>query len=152
VIPQGVFDVIICLDVLEHVVSPLSVISDMVAYLKPQGQAIISESFGEIVPLKPTHLRTNLRHAGRTLSLFRRSGFAYEETFCGRLYRFSRAGSGWEPLKRLQEMRDGARLEAIGAIAKVQFWRHFGTKEIDVERALREAVGDLADDLLVAKS
>jgi SAM-dependent methyltransferase len=134
-IPRGSFDVVICLDVLEHVLDPDSVVRDIAGYLRPQGQVLLSEAFGEVVPAHPTHLRSNLKYAGQTIALLRRHGLHYEETFGGRVYRFAR-GSPRTAASLAREARADARLRMIGALARLQFKRHYAAKTIDLSELL----------------
>jgi len=69
-IPQNFFDVVICFEVLEHLPEPLELISGISAYLKNNGIALITESFGAVIKNFPTHLKSNLKYENRTPFLF----------------------------------------------------------------------------------
>lgn len=77
-IPRGEFDFVICREVLEHVEDPPGVVSNMNQYLVDGGYALITESFSRVEPMFPTHLRSNLKYAGKTVDLFIDAGFRYE--------------------------------------------------------------------------
>lgn len=74
-IPKNSFDVIISIEVLEHVKDPKGMVKEFYSYLKKEGIAIITEGFNRIEPNFPTHLRNNLRYSSRTINLFRSQGF-----------------------------------------------------------------------------
>ncbi|MFC1676119.1 class I SAM-dependent methyltransferase [Planctomycetota bacterium] len=69
-IPSSAYDVVICLDVLEHVPDPHSFVETLVSYLRDDACLIISAPFYMIHPSNPTHLRYNRKHSG-DLSLYR---------------------------------------------------------------------------------
>ena len=73
-VPRGVFDAVVCLDVLEHVPDPEAMIGEIATYLKPDGRLISHAPFYLIHPKFPTHLKANRRHAG-SLKLYRAHGF-----------------------------------------------------------------------------
>jgi SAM-dependent methyltransferase len=137
-IPRDAFDIVVCLDVLEHVPEPLSVVQNIHTYLRTSGEAIISEAFGEVRPFKPTHLAANLRYAGKTISMFRRAGFRYDETFCGRVYRFKKDAAQARG-NVLDGAKESLRLRAIGVLARLQFYKSFRSRDIDLEMLVREA-------------
>jgi SAM-dependent methyltransferase len=72
-IPEGGFDAVTCLDVLEHVPDPPAMVRQIVSYLRPGGLLYVSAPFYMVLPWYPTHLRTNRRYSG-SLSLFENSG------------------------------------------------------------------------------
>lgn len=73
-IPDGSFDAISCMDVLEHVPSPPQVVSKFAGWLKPGGVLLVNAPFFLVSPQFPTHLDSNRRYSG-SLSLYRRHGF-----------------------------------------------------------------------------
>jgi SAM-dependent methyltransferase len=77
VLPNRHFDTVVCLDVLEHVPDPDTFVRNIADHLRPHGTAYVSEACGWVRPTKPTHLRSNLRFAGRILALFEKHGLAY---------------------------------------------------------------------------
>lgn len=71
---SGHYDAILSFEVLEHVPKPLDAIRDVCRMLKPGGIALVTESFGAVIPEVPTHLLSNKRYAGRTPFLFLKEG------------------------------------------------------------------------------
>jgi SAM-dependent methyltransferase len=69
-IPKNFFDVIVSLEVLEHLPDPVKAIKDISEFLKIGGIALITESFGAVQFNFPTHLRSNLKFEGKTPFLF----------------------------------------------------------------------------------
>ena len=70
-IPAGAFDVVICLDVLEHVPDPPGYVEVIAGYLRPGGHLIVHGPFYMIHPSNPTHLKANRKYSG-SLSLYRK--------------------------------------------------------------------------------
>jgi len=68
------YDLVLCLEVLEHLPDPPTSIRDIGRMLEVGGIAILSESFGLVGPTFPTHLASNLRFHGRTPFLCLRAG------------------------------------------------------------------------------
>lgn len=66
----GNYDVVFSFEVLEHLPDPVAAIQDLADALKNGGMALVTESFGVCTPGFATHLRSNLRFAGRTPFLF----------------------------------------------------------------------------------
>jgi SAM-dependent methyltransferase len=93
-LPGVAYDALLCFDVLEHVPKPPSLVKDIARYLKPGGLAYVTEAFAEVHPLRPTHLRCNLRWAGRTIKLFESHGFAFEGMLTERVYVFKKGEPG----------------------------------------------------------
>ena len=58
------YDVVICLEVIEHVGDPFDFAKDIAAYLDVEGELYISECFNGIEDRWPTHLLSNERYAG----------------------------------------------------------------------------------------
>jgi SAM-dependent methyltransferase len=69
-IPKNFFDVIVSLEVLEHLPDPVKAIKDISEFLKIGGIALITESFGAVQFNFPTHLKSNLKFEGKTPFLF----------------------------------------------------------------------------------
>ncbi len=74
-IPQNYFDIVVSIEVLEHVEDPNRMVRELYGYLKEEGIAIVTESFSRVESIFPTHLRSNLRYSGMSVSLFRSHGF-----------------------------------------------------------------------------
>jgi SAM-dependent methyltransferase len=72
-IPKNSFDVVICLDVLEHVPDPPELIKDITGYLKQNGHLIVHAPFYQIHPNTPTHLKSNRKYSGN-LRLYEKQG------------------------------------------------------------------------------
>lgn len=70
-IPKETYDVVVCLDVLEHVPDPASFVASVVSYLRPGGRAIIHAPFYLVSNRYLTHLKSNQKYSG-SLSLFTR--------------------------------------------------------------------------------
>jgi len=73
-IPEGKFDIVVSFEVLEHLSDPQRAIHDIGRFLKPNGIALITESFEAVIPRYPTHLWSNLRYAKRTPLMFANAG------------------------------------------------------------------------------
>lgn len=72
-IPKNSYDVVICLDVLEHVPDPPEFVKNIVSYLKPNGHLIVHAPFYQIHPNTPTHLKSNRKYSG-SLRLYEKQG------------------------------------------------------------------------------
>jgi len=73
-IPSGKYDVVICLDVLEHIHDLHTFVETMAGYLQDGGKFIVHAPFYMVHPSTPTHLRSNRKYCG-DLSLFRKHKF-----------------------------------------------------------------------------
>ena len=78
-IPLGEYDVIVCLDVLEHVPDPPAMIEEFQQYLKEDGRLIVSAPFYLVNRFFPAHLDSNRRFSGDFRSLYGRFGFKLHE-------------------------------------------------------------------------
>jgi len=72
-IPQNSFDVVVCLDVLEHIPSPSPFVKTITSYLKPDGHLIVHAPFYQVHPNTPTHLKSNRKYSG-SLRLYEKHG------------------------------------------------------------------------------
>jgi 2-polyprenyl-3-methyl-5-hydroxy-6-metoxy-1,4-benzoquinol methylase len=72
-IEQNAYDVVLCLDVLEHLPDPSALVEKLTAMLRPGGRLIVNAPFFFVSPQMPTHLRSNLRYSG-SLRLFAEHG------------------------------------------------------------------------------
>jgi len=120
-IPTKGFDVIVCLEVLEHVSDPPEIVANIWRYLKPEGIAIITEGFGAVEPQYPTHLEKNLKYNGKTAELFVHAGFrvlkiypdekpfVFQKTDKEDLFRFA-------TLRRAQKHRRLGLIKPVGKI------------------------------------
>lgn len=64
------YDVIVCFEVLEHLPEPVQAVREIGTMLRPEGIALITEDFGDIIARLPTHLRVSAHLEGRTPFLF----------------------------------------------------------------------------------
>jgi 2-polyprenyl-3-methyl-5-hydroxy-6-metoxy-1,4-benzoquinol methylase len=80
-IPIQQFDVVLCREVLEHVNNPPELVENIWQYLKREGIAIVTESFGRVEPAFPTHLAENKKYDGKTEFLFADVGFYLLKSF-----------------------------------------------------------------------
>ena len=113
---EGEFDVIICLDVLEHVPSPPECIEMFSRILRPGGWLLTHSPFFFTSSHRVTHLASNRKYSGST-EMFTQQGLHPVD---GRFF--------WDPIalekssteptqRRLGPMRAGGRLLKIGRIA-----------------------------------
>ncbi|MHC4396918.1 MAG: class I SAM-dependent methyltransferase [Planctomycetota bacterium] len=72
-IPAESYDVVLCLDVLEHVPDPPAFVKTMTRYLKPDGHLIVHAPFYQIRSNTPTHLKINRKYSG-SLRLYEKHG------------------------------------------------------------------------------
>lgn len=73
-IPHGFFDLILCLEVLEHLPDPESSVDGLKNFLKIEGIVIVTESFGNVNANFPTHLKSNQKYQGKTPFMFLKNG------------------------------------------------------------------------------
>lgn len=71
--PEGTFDAILCLDVLEHLPEPLASVTQSSKLLRPGGFFIFSSPFYLVARQWPTHLACNCKLSGR-VRVFERAG------------------------------------------------------------------------------
>jgi SAM-dependent methyltransferase len=85
-ITLGEYDLVICLDVLEHLPSPPEMVVQFAKWLRPGGFLITHSPFFFVEPYQPTHLASNLKYSGDD-SLFVRAGL---HPYAGRFF--------WDPI------------------------------------------------------
>ncbi len=73
-LPAGAYNAIVCLDVLEHVPDPASLVEQLARCLKPGGILIVSAPFFAVGTEFPTHLASNMHHSGSLSKLYGRFG------------------------------------------------------------------------------
>ncbi|XZE19780.1 class I SAM-dependent methyltransferase [Pirellulaceae bacterium SH449] len=66
----AIYDVVVCLDVLEHVPEPAEVVRLLSNTLRPNGKLILHAPFWYLSPNVPTHLASNRRYSGDLRQLF----------------------------------------------------------------------------------
>ena len=71
----GFYDVVICLDVLEHIPNPPKYVKKLTNYLRQGGRLIVHSPFYMIHPNYPTHLKDNRQYSGR-LALYTKNNLA----------------------------------------------------------------------------
>ena len=64
-IANDFFDIIISLEVLEHLPEPIKAIEDFSKFLKREGIILLTESLGAISPNFPTHLKSSSKYKGK---------------------------------------------------------------------------------------
>jgi 2-polyprenyl-3-methyl-5-hydroxy-6-metoxy-1,4-benzoquinol methylase len=101
------FDVVACLDVLEHVPDPPALLGHLARAIRPGGFLIISAPFWMLTRECPTHLRDNRKYSGRLISMARAHGL---HLYDGRWI--------WEPLVLIKAQ--------AGDEGKKNRWRRFG--------------------------
>jgi SAM-dependent methyltransferase len=73
-IAAGSYDVVLCLDVLEHVPDPPGMVADFVRYLRDGGLLVVHAPFYFVSPANPTHLDCNRRYSGDVRRLYGSQG------------------------------------------------------------------------------
>jgi len=74
-IAAGSCDVVLCLDVLEHVPDPLGMVADFARCLCDGGLLVVHAPFYFVSPANPTHLDCNRRFSGDMRRLYGSQGF-----------------------------------------------------------------------------
>ncbi len=74
-IAPGSLDVLICLDVLEHVPQPYELVKKFHSWLKPGGLLVVSAPFWAINPTLGTHLQENRVYSGNMKDIYLKNGF-----------------------------------------------------------------------------
>lgn len=97
-LPLDDFDVVMCLDVLEHVPEPESVVKKITRHVKPGGFFIVHAPFWYLHPNVRTHLATNKKYSGDWKKLYRPAGLTPVD---GEL--------AWNPLVLVKDQSDGFR-------------------------------------------
>lgn len=96
-ISPGSLDVLICLDVLEHVPNPASLVQKFHGWLKPDGLLVVSAPFWAINPTLGTHLQENRIYSGNRNHLYSKNGFkAIECSFLWDPIIFQKSNSHYE--------------------------------------------------------
>ena len=75
-LPEGGFDAILSIEVLEHLPDPLGAMQLFYSLLRHNGVVLLTESFESVGPDFPSHLEGNYRYAGRTHQIMESIGFA----------------------------------------------------------------------------
>jgi SAM-dependent methyltransferase len=74
-IEEQQYDVVACLDVLEHVPEPASLVKSFHRYLKPKGRLVVNAPFYMLTPEYLTHLKCNRHYSGDLRRLYESHGF-----------------------------------------------------------------------------
>jgi 2-polyprenyl-3-methyl-5-hydroxy-6-metoxy-1,4-benzoquinol methylase len=112
-IPRNEYDVVICLDVLEHIHQPGRFVEDISGYIRPGGRLIVHAPFYMVCRTSPTHLRSNRKYSGG-ISLY---------TKCN--LRFIDGDFRWNPLV-FEKPADGLAGEYHRNLLKLFFIRLIG--------------------------
>ncbi|HJN07973.1 MAG TPA: class I SAM-dependent methyltransferase, partial [Pirellulaceae bacterium] len=73
-VEAGGYDVVVCLDVLEHIPDPHETVAFMSNALRPGGQLVVHAPFWYLRPAVSTHLRSNRKYSGDWKNLYRPHG------------------------------------------------------------------------------
>jgi 2-polyprenyl-3-methyl-5-hydroxy-6-metoxy-1,4-benzoquinol methylase len=127
--PMGQYDGVISFEVLEHLNAPVAAIRDIYSRLKMGGIALITEAFGRVDNIHPTHLATNAKYDGTTAFMFFKQGLVlswYDRTYWFKPMEFVKLEKV-SPLRLNRLLRDkvirGKYLGAIGREMKHMFRR-----------------------------
>jgi 2-polyprenyl-3-methyl-5-hydroxy-6-metoxy-1,4-benzoquinol methylase len=96
-IPNAAYDAVVCLDVLEHVPDPPTLVAKLASYLRPEGQLIVHAPFWYLHPAVVTHLASNRTYSGDTRRLYQSHGL---DPIDGRFF--------WAPLALRKRKQGGA--------------------------------------------
>ena len=122
VIEDEMFDVIVCLDVLEHVPDPPAMVQSMAKQLEPGGHMIVHAPFFFLTSNNPTHLASNRKFSGDFKRLYAPAGL-----------HVSQADWFWDPIvltnDREKRARGFGRIRfrvggALLSLARVWKWPH----------------------------
>ncbi len=102
------YDVVSCLDVLEHVPDPEGMVRSIVELLRPDGLLVVHAPFYMIHPYYATHLRSNRRFAG-DMKLYTRAGL---ELINGQ--------PGWNPLVFRRVGSDAAERAGVATLTAIR--------------------------------
>lgn len=89
-IKKNYYDIVVCLDVLEHLKDPFQLINDLFEYLHGSGVAYVSEAFGAVEVMRPTHLKSNLKYVGEIEKMFNKNMFYLAKLLFPRIYVFTK--------------------------------------------------------------
>jgi len=70
------FDAIVCLDVLEHVPNPATLVQEFHQWLNDDGLFLVHAPYYHVDQTRPTHLESNRQYAGQIESLYEQAGFS----------------------------------------------------------------------------
>lgn len=136
------FDVIICLDVLEHIPEPARTVAWLSGLLRSGGELIVHAPFHCISSNTPTHLVENVCYSGETKTLYRLHGL---EPVNGRLFWnplvLRKTNSRCDGLHRPWQVRAGSLLLRV---AKYWAWPHLIVGNLLLNK--RELIAFVIDD------
>ena len=98
-VPPAHYDIVVCLDVLEHVPEPGDIVRSLTAALRPGGHLMVHAPFWYLGRKVPTHLHSNRRFSGDVQQLYRPHGL---EPVDGCLF--------WNPIVLRKRVGEGSAL------------------------------------------